>query len=520
MSPAELGRQALGNRVHDADPADLTGMVQLAAAWFTDGPDRGPDGGAWRVRAAVRAPQVPHLGLASGWECLASDVVAFQHDGRWLLAQVSQDDDVRVWDPTTATLVRQYPSGSSDAELAATCFPGPDGRPLLATGGWDRVIHVSDPTTGTTVGSWPGHEGPIWKLETILDGPPRVVSWSEEDGTRRTWDAWSGKELAVVPFVREADDPFPWPVTATVGCPDGRQITVLGDDEGWLTVVCDGAETARIPVGPRDSVHGVAAWLDEAGRPHVAVATEYELRVVAPDARVREVTDRHTEHVVAVAGTRELLATASHDDTLRVWDVRTGRQVRDPVAVEVGFPGVLLAHGDRFDVAPPRDLSDHPFAEVMVETPEGDRVVATHRSGIVEVRDAATGRRCGEPVRIPDGDTVTAPWVVDFDGGAAVACPDGSVRFLDVMAGSWGRELLPARQRLLEGHEIDEPIEGLDARDGRLVAGWRDGTVAVRDADTTPRFLQLGTHLTTVAALPDGGVAVGLRDGWAIVDLT
>lgn len=264
----------------------------------------------------------------------------------------------------------------------------------------------------------------------------------------------------------------------------------------------------------------MAAWLDEAGRPRIAVATEYEIRVVAPDASLREVTDRHTEHVVTVAGARKLLATASYDDTLRVWDVRTGRQVRDPVAVEVGFPGVLLAHGDRFDVAPPRDLSDHPFAEVMVVTPEGDRVVATHRSGLLEVRDAATGRRCGDPARIPDGDTVTAPWVVGFDGGAAVACPDGSVRFLDVMAGAWGRELLPARRRLLEGHDIDEPIEGLDARDGRLVAGWRDGTVAVRDADTTPRFLQLGTHLTTVAALPDGGVAVGLRDGWAIIDLT
>lgn len=402
------------------------------------------------------------LGLASGWECLAPDVVAFQHDGRRLLAQVSQDDDVRVWDPGTARLVRQYPSGTSDAELTATCFPGPDGRPLLATGGWDRVIHVSDPAAGTTVGSWPGHEGPIWKLETILDGPPRVVSWSEEDGTRRTWDAWSGTELAVAPFVREEDDPFPWLVTATVVRPDGREITVLGDVEGWLTVVSDGAETARFRVNPRDSVHGVAAWLDEAGRPRIAVATEYEIRVVAPDASLREVTDRHTEHVVAVAGARKLLATASYDDTLRVWDVRTGRQVRD----------------------------------------------------------AATGRRCGDPARIPDGDTVTAPWVVGFDGGAAVACPDGSVRFLDVMAGAWGRELLPARRRLLEGHDIDEPIEGLDARDGRLVAGWRDGTVAVRDADTTPRFLQLGTHLTTVAALPDGGVAVGLRDGWAIIDLT
>ena len=460
MTAEEPGRQALGNHVHDADPADLPGMMQLAAAWFTDGPDRGPDGGAWRVRAAVRAPQVPHLRLASGWECLASDVVAFQHDGRWLLAQVSQDDDVRVWDPETATLVRQYPSGSSDAELAATCFPGPDGRPLLATGGWDRVIHVSDPATGTKVGSWPGHEGPIWKLETILDGPPRVVSWSEEDGTRRTWDPWSGTELAVEPFIREEDDPFPWPVTATVVRPDDREITVLGDVEGWLTVVSDGAETARFRVNPRDSVHGVAAWLDEAGRPRIAVATEYELRVVAPDASLREVTDRHTGHVVAVTATRELLATVSYDDTLRVWDVRTGRQVREPVAVEVPHLAVL------------------------------------------RVWDVRTGRQVREPV------AVEVPHL-------AVLRAEGD-RF--VLSTGLGGQPLPARRRLLEGHEIDEPAVGLDAVAGRSVIGWRDGTVAIHDDGS--RFLQLGTQLCSIAALPDGGIAVGLRDGWAIIDLT
>ncbi|MDO5066485.1 MAG: hypothetical protein Q4D96_04310 [Propionibacteriaceae bacterium] len=436
MSPGELGRQALGSHVHDADPADLPGMIQLAAAWFTDGPDRGPDGGSWRVRAAVREPQVPHLRLASGWECLASDVVAFQHDGRRLLAQVSQDDDIRIWDPETARLVRRYPSGSSDAELAAACFPGPDGRTLLATGGWDRVIHVSDPTTGTPVGSWSGHEGPIWKLETILDEPPRVVSWSEEDGTRRTWDAWSGEQLTLSPFAQ--DDPFPWPVTASLACPDGRELTVLGDDEGWLTVAFDGVETAEFQVGPQDSVHGVAAWLDTAGQPRIAVATEYELRVVAPDVTLREVSERHTEPVVAVAGTRELLGTVSHDDTLRVWDIATGQQLQEPVAVEMPHPAVLRHDGSRF---------------------------------------VLSAGQLGEP------------------------------------------DPFPERRWSLEGQEISEPLVGLDALDGRLVAGWQDGTVTIRDADAEPRFLHLGTRLNAVAALPDGGIAVGLRDGWAIIDL-
>jgi WD40 repeat protein len=143
----------------------------------------------------------------------------------------------------------------------------------------------------------------------------------------------------------------------------------------------------------------------------------------------------------------ERLATASHDNSARVWNVRTGASIGRPmvhtrsvwkVAFSPDGARLVTASWDRtarvWDAQTGAALSEpmrHDDRVWAVQfSPDGKRVVTASLDGTARVWDAATGRPVSEPLR--HGGRV---WSAQFspDGQRVVtASSDGTSRVWDV----------------------------------------------------------------------------------------
>jgi WD40 repeat protein len=358
--------------------------------------------------------------------CMAASEVF----GRPLLVTGGQDATARLWDLRTRTQIGQPMKGHS-GEVSAVAIQVLDGRAIVATGGSDTTVRLWDPFHGTELKPpLMGHTNAVrCTAFGVLDGMPVVITGGE-DGTVRIWDITHGT----------ASGPA---LVGHIGGIEHLAVRLKGRGiEIVLATSLDHAYVWRVrgeresnwPSGP--SAHFNAAELTPSARTvGVTFLGGRAVTVVAyngNDIYVHDVLDGsraggpfpgHTELVMAGAlgriGAATVVATASLDNTVRIWDLETAVPLGAPLEgfnqlwTELRCAAPVFTQVDGVSLA----------------------VVATWRE--VRVWDVASSRPVGEPLGDAERRLVSADILRPADDRAVVVtgARDGVIRTHDLDTG-------------------------------------------------------------------------------------
>jgi WD40 repeat protein len=193
------------------------------------------------------------------------------------LATASQDGTVYVWDPASGKC-RAGPFHPHQGDITALAFTVDD--KALITGGTDQTVRVSDAATGQMNLVFKGHERAVTCLALTEQGKTLVTG--SQDETVRVWDMTAGPRQATV-----------------LPRPPGAALCVAWSPDGQ-TLACGGETRAGGSIGM------VELW-------NPAKKTKVMWR-----GHDNSVTD------VAFSPGGKVLATASNDRKVRLWDVAKG----------------------------------------------------------------------------------------------------------------------------------------------------------------------------------------------------
>jgi WD40 repeat protein len=396
--------------------------------------------------------------------------LVFNSDGQ-LLASASDDKTIRLWDVERGRVVRTFQGHTEYVRCVAF---SPDGS-LLASGGggWsdkDTSVRLWEVNTGRELAIAPGHTGRVTTLAFSPNG--QILASGSNDRSVRLWDA---KSLAAL----RAASNFPDAIKSVAFNETGQKLFVLSNDLVALDVNTDQI-TLDLP-GHIDKVNSVA--ISPTGQLLASASDDSSLRLwdLANGHQIR-VLRGHTGSVncVAFSPDGQLLASASSDKSVRLWDVKSGHET---AALQPGTD----------------------YARAVAFSPDG-RLLAIGTGGPYSDKEKDNSVRIWDiesrsELRALQGHTEEIHSVAFSPDGRLIASgsEDKSVRLWDTET---GQEL-----RTFEGHTRSVRAVAFSL-DGRLVvSGSNDKIICLWDIDTGRQVAKIEKHkdyVTSLALSPDG----------------
>jgi WD40 repeat protein len=405
--------------------------------------------------------------------------VAFSPDGK-LLASGSYDKTIKLWNVASGRELRTLTGHG--AWVWSVAF-SPDGR-FLASGSVDRTIQIWEVASGKDLGALRGHTDTVSSVAFSPDG--KVLASGSVDKTIKLWDISNGRELRTlhghtqlvqsVAFSPDGKVLASGANDATVKLWDaasGRELRTLNGHTVWVTSVAFSPDGAMLASGGID--HTIKFW---------DVANGYELRTLAAHvAPVNAVAFSPDGNLLASGSgdwrasdpnEKNLLAAGRSigDNTVRLWDVASGRMVR-----------TLSGHND--------------IVNAVAFSPDGRILASASNDLTIKLWDVAGGRELRtlnghagwvqDVVFSPDGKLLAS---LSFDNTCSTTAPC-HIKLWDVASGG--------ERRTLTGKFV------AFSPDGKMLASVSvDNTVKLSDVASGGELRSFSAQ--SVAFAPDGKV--------------
>jgi WD40 repeat protein len=272
----------------------------------------------------------------------------------------SAGDNIRLWEAATGKTVRVIEA------RGVTCLAvSPDGT-LLASGGRDRVVRLWEVATGKAAGELKGHKNGLCGLAFSPDG--KLLASGDVQATVRVWDVKEGKE------VREIDNKSGTEVLALAFGPDNKTLACAGawNDSSFLPKKGDVIKIGGKEV-PFDGVLNIQGV--EMTRKEGNFVLQWD---VATGKEVRRFGGlRDKVRSLAVSPDGKLLAAASRDGNVCLWDAATGEERLH-----------IVAHPNHSDAA-------FHGTPCLAFSPDGKRLASAGTDHTIRLWDIVTARETG-----------------------------------------------------------------------------------------------------------------------------
>ena len=234
---------------------------------------------------------------------------------------------IRIWDLRTGQESRRF---SKLRGGAISCALSPDGA-ILATGRGTEMIRLWDVAADKM-----SRELRVGGLTCFIEFEPdgKTLTSIDADGILKAWDLTAGKETRRIQLEAWKHGLFP----AVRRSPDRKLIA--GPGEGETVGIWEAATGKQIlQVGRRMSAVGCAFSPD--GKTIAIMSTEDDLSIGVWDIRTGKEKLSYPRHrggisSLAFAPGDNQICSAGEDGTVRLWDVATGKEVRRIVDPPLG----------------------------------------------------------------------------------------------------------------------------------------------------------------------------------------